>query len=148
MLNLKTFSQKSHEGKVSFLYVFAFVCSWPSPFSIGWSQYISTAHTITYIRAQLNQSIMVIKYICTILQTEFYTNTMKIFIYYYINTVYLLLRYYEDNTPGTRGWSRLRDLTLAVKSRKIVRNSVLVIFIFIFWYSFQLYAKIWGLQKN
>ena len=30
------------------------------------------------------------------------------------------------NTPGTRGWSRLRNRTLAVKSRKIARKSAFV----------------------
>ena len=30
---------------------------------------------------------------------------------------------YYTNTPGTRGWSRLRDRTLAVKSRKSARKS-------------------------
>ena len=32
----------------------------------------------------------------------------------------------KSNTPGTRGWSRLRDRTLAVKSRKIKQKSAFV----------------------
>ena len=32
----------------------------------------------------------------------------------------------ENNTPGTRGWSRLHDRTLAVKSRKTPENIFLV----------------------
>ena len=40
---------------------------------------------------------------------------------------YLLLFFsLIKNTPGTRGWSRLRDRTLAVKSRKIARKSAFV----------------------
>ena len=45
----------------------------------------------------------------------------------YIATRALTHRAESGNTPGTRGWSRLCDRMLGVKSRKNARNSVFFI---------------------